>query len=113
MSFENSIRRKSIATRDTAFRSMQHENSLMANGSRSEFNKTHRSRERLPNYSIKAKNVHLLRPFFSSQSKHSTNGTELSDNRIGTQEEVVYDSEGSERAEDDGVSKFLIGPKGA
>ena len=55
MSFENSIRRKSIATRDTAFRSMQHENSLMANGSRSEFNKTHRSRERLPNYSIKAK----------------------------------------------------------
>ena len=87
----------------------------MANGSRSEFNKTHRSRERLPNYSIKAKNVHLLRPFFSShtQSKHSTNGTELSDNRIRTQEEVVYDSEGSERAEDDGVSKFLIGPEGA
>ena len=56
----------------------------------------------------------MLRPFFSSHahSKQYTNGTEQSDRKLGKNEEVVYDSEGSERG-DDMLSIHLVGTDGA
>ena len=110
---DESLRRKSIGTRDSAFRSVQHESSLMGTASRPELNQ-YPSRPRLPNYSIKAKHVHMLKPFFSTNGKSKQSvGNEKSEYlKVDSQEEVIYDSEVSDGGVENSITLPWTGADG-